>query len=553
MFSFPGSGSRRGRGGAPFTFWIVALSGIVLGLTTACSRRESPVDQATREGMLLLNNGTEPAEMDPQLATGAPEAHVLEVLFEGLTRLEPRTLAVLPGVARTWEVSDDALVYTFHLREDARWSDGERVTADDFIAGIRRLLTRALGSDLVEGVYYLAGAEDFYHGRLADFSAVGCRALDAHTLEYRLRYPKPFFLQAVSQRSWYPIPRHVLARFDALEQRNAAWTRPGNLVGNGPYVLREWRPRQFLTCERSPTYWGQAQVKLEALRFFSIVDQTADEMAFRAGQLHKTHVLPSNRVEHWQREQPEVLRSVPRSGTYYYAFNVTRPPFDDVRVRRALALAIDREVLTGRVLRTGEKPAYHFIVDGLTGYESRARVPYDPAEARRLLAAAGFSEGHKFPNVALLYNQMERHKAIAEAVQEMWRTTLGVDIHLRSQEWGVYLQNMTAGEFEIVRAGLQIEPYDPWLFLKTFTTGFGFNRTGWSNSEYDRLVNALEASADPVERESLAQQAEALLLQEMPIIPLHFYLDNYLVEERVRAWDDGLWEVMPVREAWLAQ
>lgn len=516
-----------------------------------CARRETDVQRATRAGMLLLNNGAEPAELDPQLATGVPEARVLEALFEGLTRLNPEDLAVEPGVAERWDTSPDGRVYTFHLRADARWSDGTPVTAEDFVAAVRRLLTPSLGSDLVQEMYYLEGAEDFYHGREKDFARVGVRAIDAHTVEYRLRLPKPFFLQSVSQRAWYPIPRHVIDRFDAWGRRDSGWTRPENIVGNGPFTLREWRPRQFLTVERSETYWNRETVRLNSVRFFPIENQAADEQAFRAGQLHKTHVLPANKVEVWRREDPDRLWSVPRSGTYFYAFNVRRPPFDDVRVRRAFALTVDRETLTKHVLKTGEQPAYHFVVDGTAGYVSRTNLPYDPAEARRLLAEAGYPEGRGFPRVSILYNTAERHRTIAEAVQQMWRNELGIEVGLRNEEWGVYLASMDAGNFDLVRSGLLIAPYDAWLFLQSFTTGFGFNRTGWSNREYDGLVAKLEAEADPQRREELAQEAEALLMREVPIVPFHFYRENYLVHEDVHGWADNLVEVHPLHRAWL--
>jgi oligopeptide transport system substrate-binding protein len=526
--------------------------GLVLVLC-GCARRETDVQRATRENMLLVNNATEPADLDINLSTGAPEARLHEALFEGLTRLDPGTLEVEPGVAERWDISEDQLVYTFHLRANARWSDGHPVTAHDFLATVRRLLTPALASDRVQEMYYLAGAEDFYHGRIQDFDQVGVKVIDDRTIQYRLRYPKPFFLKSVARPTWCPIPRHVIERLNGMARRDSGWTRPENFVSNGPFVLKEWRPRQFLSVERSPTYWNRDTVRLSAVRYYPIESQTADELAFRAGQLHKTHVLPANKVEVWRREDPALLRSVPRSGTYFYAFNVTKPPFNDVRVRRALALTVDRELLTKHILGTGELPAYHFIVDGTGGsYVSKTNLPYDPPAARRLLAEAGFPEGRGFPQVAVLYNTTERHRTIAEAVQQMWRKELGIDISLRNEEWGVYLQSMDTKNFDIVRTGLLLEPYDPWMFLETYTTGFGFNRTGWSNAEYDRLVEALEAAADPVERESLAQQAEALLMQEVPIVPFHFYRENYLVHRDVQNWEDSLLEISAVGQAWLA-
>jgi oligopeptide transport system substrate-binding protein len=316
-------------------------------------------------------------------------------------------------------------------------------------------------------------------------------------------------------------------------------------------VIRESRPRQFLTVARSPTYWNHAAVTLEAVRFFPIDNQQSDEAAFRTGQLHKTFTLPPLKAETWRREHPELLHTAQRSGTYYYGFNVTRPPFNDVRVRRALALAVDRETLVRNVTRGGAQPAYHFTRDGTGGYVCRTNLGFDPGEARRLLAAAGFPEGRGFPHVSVLYNTSDQHRVVAEAVQQMWRSTLGVDIQLRNQEWGVYLATTHALDYDIMRAGLLVEPYDPWLFLRSFTTGYGFNLTGWSNPEYDRRVAALEAAADPATREALAQQCEALLMEEVPIIPFFFHVENYLLDASVRGWCDNSLDIFPLAQVGL--
>jgi len=517
----------------------------------ACARRETDVQRATREGLLLFNNGTEPAELDPQLATGVPEARILDALFEGLTRQDPVDLKALPGVAERWDVSSDGLIYTFHLRADARWSDGAPVTAGDFVVAARRLLTPALASDLAEQLYLLEGAEDFYTGRAPDFSAVGYRALDARTVEMRLRYPKSYLPQVIASRAWFPIPVHVLEKLGGLEQRGSPWTRAENIVGNGPFVMSEWRQRQFLTVTRSPTYWNRANVKLNAVRFFPIESESSDLDAFRAGQAHKTNTIPVSKIATWRRDHPELVWTQPRSGTYFYGLNVERPPLNDVRVRRALALAVDREALVRDVTRRGEKPAYHYTVDGTGGYVCRTNLPHDPDEARRLLAAAGFPGGRGFPRIAVLYNTKELHLLIAEALQEMWRLELGIDVQLRNQEWGVYLNSMNAHDYDITRAGLFVDPFDPWQFLRTYTSSYGFNRTGWANPEYDRLIDALEAAADPVTREALAQEAEALLMQEMPIIPLYFYVESYLVDASVCNWSDNPMQVLPLQEAWV--
>ncbi len=526
-----------------FTFAVLALSG--------CGGKETLADRAAREQTLLVGNGAEPSNLDPQTITGIPERNIVVTLFEGLTRLDPDTLEAKPGAAERWEVSEDGLNYVFHLRADATWSDGRPLTAHDFLASFRRLLTPRLGSDNADEMYPVVGAEDYHKGRTVDFSTVGFRVVDERTLEMRLRHPAPFLLRSMGARSWFPVPMHVLENHgDPFSPANP-WTRAGNLVGNGPFVLHAWERDRHVEVRRSPSYWNRDSVRLNAVRFLPIENESAAEAAFRAGQLHETDKVPLSRLDYYRREAADRLRIAPYSGVYYYNFNVNQAPFNDVRVRQALAMAVDREAIVRNVTRAGEKPAYHFTIEGIDGYVSEARTRLDFDEARRLLAEAGFPGGRGFPEVTLLYNTAENHRVIAEVVQQTWRTELGIDIRLENQEWRVYLDSMQSGNFQLCRAGLIMDPFDASQFLKVFTAGGGFNRTGWSDPEYDRLYEEVMHTADRAKREALMQRMERILTDAMPILPVYYYTRPYLLDPRVRGWADNLLGLAPYERAWL--
>lgn len=520
-------------------------------LMTGCGKRETLVEQATRDGIMLVGNGAEPSDLDPQTITGIPERNITATLFEGLTRNDPTTLEARPGVAKSWDVSEDGLVYTFHLREGLTWSDGVPLTARDFYASFRRLLSASLGSDNSDQLYDIVNAEDYHKGKLKDFSQVGFRVIDDLTLEVRLNHPASYLLKTMGSRTWMPIPMHVLEKFGDPLVPGKPWTRPGTLVGNGPFILKEWKPNSYIEVARNPRYWNADTVKLNGIRFIPMENQPAEEAAFRSGQLHKTERVPLTKIAVYQREAPEKLHIHPYSGVYYFNFNVNREPFTDVRVRQALAMAVNRESLVKNVTLAGEIPAYHFTPEGISGYVSRARTKLDFDEARRLLAEAGYPGGKGMPPITLLYNTAENHRVIAEAIQQTWKHELGVDIQLENQEWKVYLDTMQHEFYQICRAGLIMEPYDPSQFLRVFTSDNGFNRTGWKNAEYDRLYQEVVNTADQAKRMELMQQMEKILTDEMPILPVYYYTNQYLMDPSVKGWEDNLLSLGPFEQVWL--
>ncbi len=519
--------------------------------TSGCGQRETQVNIAAKEGIMIVGNGAEPSGLDPQTITGIPERNITAAMFEGLTRNDPVTLEAEPGQAKSWEVTPDGLTYTFHLREGLTWSDGVPLTANDFYVSFRRLLSASLGSDNTDQLYDVLNAEAYHKGQLKDFSQVGFRVIDDLTLEIRLSHPAGFLLKTLGSRTWVPVPMHVLEKFGDPLIPGSPWTRPENMVCNGPFKLKEWKPNSYIEVERNPRYWNHDAVKLNGIRFIPMENQPAEEAAFRSGQLHKTERVPLSKIAVYRREAPEKLHIHPYSGVYFYNFNVNKAPFTDVRVRQALAMAIDRESLVRNVTLAGEIPAYHFTPEGISGYVSKARTKFDFDEARRLLAEAGYPGGKGMPPITLLYNTAENHRIIAEAIQQTWKHELGVDIQLENQEWKVYLDNMQQGNYQICRAGLIMDPYDPSQFLRVYTSDNGFNRTGWSDAEYDRLYDEVMNTADEAKRMELMQEMEKILTDAMPILPVYYYTNQYLMDPSVKGWADNLLSLGPYDRVWL--
>ena len=468
--------------------WILRLSLIallVLGLLAFDhSRRQRPPRYvaATRDKILLVGNGTEVETLDPHLAMGEPEHYVLAAINEGLVAPLPENPdGDGPGAATSWE-NKDFTVWTFHLQPKGRWSDGRPVTAHDFAYAYQRILSPALAADYSQMLYQLKGAEDFNTGKATDFSQVGVKVIDDLTLQLTLNGPAPYFPGMLKHYSWFPVPRHVIEKFGTMTQRETAWTKPGNIVGNGPFKLKTWRFTHMLTVDRNPFYWDASSVKLNGIHFFPIVSDATEERAFQDGQLHLTYIVPLNRISFYKNTQPEVYREDPQLACYFYRVNVTKPPFNNKLVRKALALAIDRESLIRNVRKAGEQPA-----TGLTpascsaGYDPPKVTRFDPVEARRLLAETGYPDGKGFPRFDILINTLESHRTIAEAIQEMWKKHLNIPAGILNQDWQVYLDSQRKLEYSVCRAGWVGDYADPMTFLSVMRTGDGNNNTGWGN------------------------------------------------------------------------
>ncbi|MBI3882525.1 MAG: peptide ABC transporter substrate-binding protein [Verrucomicrobia bacterium] len=528
---------------------VVLLLGALLA---GCGKPESRVAVGLKTQELHLGNGTEPQDLDPQIVTGVSEHNIMSSLIEGLMNEDPKTLSPVPGVAERWDVSADGTAYTFHLRANARWSDGVPVTAQDFVRSYQRALMPALANEYAYMLYAMKGAEEFNKGKLTDFAQVGVHARDGGTLEIQLTHPVPYFLSLLNHYSWWPVNIAAVERHGGFATRGNRWTRPENYVGNGPFVLESWRIGHAIVVRRNTNYWDAANVRLQRIHFYGIESADTEERAFRAGQLHVTYnPVPPAKMSVYRERNPQFLRVDPYLGTYFYRFNVRKPPLDNPLVRRALALAIDRAALCETVLRGGQLPARCFTPADTAGYTARANLTGNAEDARRLLAQAGFAEGKNFPKVEILFNTSEAHRAIAEAIQQMWRKELGIEVTLVNQEWKVYLDTEKKGDYFVSRAGWIGDYADPSTFLETFTADSGNNRTGWSDKKYDALLAAAAREPDTTKRNELFQEAEAILMTAVPIMPIYFYTRPYLRQPMVRGWEPTLLDHHPWKHVWL--
>lgn len=529
---------------------------LTAGLLTAagCSSGERRVVAGNRDGVLHFGNGTEPQALDPHITTGIPEYHIQLALFEALVVKDAATLASVPGVAQRWEISADGRTYRFYLRPDARWSNGDPLTAEDFRWTWWRGLQPALANEYASMYYPIKHAEDYATGRISDFSQVGIRVIDPLLLEVELAELTPYFLQLIDHHSYYPLHRGTIEKFGAATDRFTNWTRPGNMVTNGAFKLAEWRLNRHVRVEKNPFYWDAANVRLNAIVFYPTENIVTEERMFRSGQLHRTEEVVVEKVAEYRVTRPQELRLDPYLGSYYYMVNVTRPGLNDARVRRALAMAIDRKRLIETVLNNVNFPSYAVTPPGTAGYRPPKLFDFDPEGARRLLAEAGYADGQGLPTFEILYNTQEQHRKIAVTVQQMWKTHLNIDATIVNEEWKVYLDTRDRMDYDICRAGWIGDYVDPNTFLELWVTGNGNNDTGWSNAEYDELLTRkIPAMKTHDERMAGFFKAESLLLEHMPIIPIYSYATRHLVATNVRQMPSNLLDYYAFKHVYLEQ
>ena len=530
---------------------VFCLLATVLGFTAGCKKRETPVERGNREGIFHLSIGSEPSDLDPHTVTGLGDAKLIQALFDPLVSFEPGTLAPVPALAERWEISPDGLTYTFHLRADAKWSDGSVLTAQDCVDSWRRILTPTLAADYAYFLYLIRGAEAYHQGRTTDFSTVGAVARDARTLVATLTHPAPYFLQILLNSCWRPVNVHAIAAAGDPYRRGNPWTRPGRLLSSGPFVLKEWTTQQRVVVEKSPTYYDRDRVRLNAVHFYPTDSIDAEERAYRAGQLHATWSLPLSKVLPAQRENNPALRIDRNMETYFFRLNVRKAPLNDVRVRRALALAVDRDTIAGKILPGGRAPAPTFVPPLLKGYTPPARQAYDLAAARQLLAEAGHAGGAGLPPIEILYNNSEILRLVAEAIQQMWHRDLGIEVRLVNQEYKSVFASRRAGDYQVLLGSWTADYLDATTFLDLWRSDSGNNHTGWSDPAYDALSNRANTIADPAARATVLAQAEALVLDAAPIIPLYFNTHVYLLHPAVQGWHPTPTDHSDFRYVWL--
>ena len=491
------------------------------------------------EQIVYRGNGEEPQTLDPHLAEGVPSAHILRDLFEGLTTESPDG-DVIPGAAARWNISRDARTYTFYLRRDSEWSNGDPLLAEDFVYSLRRSANPETASTSAVMLLPIQNAREVLAGELP-VEELGISLLDEFTLQITLTGPTPYFLGLLTHPATYPVNRRN------VEQFGDRFSRPGNLVSNGAFVLKDWNPRASIELERNPRYREAGNTLVERVMYLPIEDLSAEITQFRSGALDWTNEVPNNQFKWLQKYYPDELVISPWMGSYFFGFNLATEPFvENPDLRAALILAVDRQIITDKVTQFGELPSFALVPPGIDGY-----VPFSPGyadwsqevrndEARRLYELAGYSREEPL-RVEIRYNTSENHKKIALAVASMWKQTLGVNSTLVNEEFRVFLQNRQQKAItQVFRVGWISDYNDPYSFLEMFRTGHGQNDYAYSNSTFDALLDEVGTERVRARRERLMFEAERVLLSDFVIVPIYTYVTKRLVDQHLRGWQTNV-------------
>ncbi|MDP3856645.1 MAG: peptide ABC transporter substrate-binding protein [Stagnimonas sp.] len=512
------------------------------GLLLALLLGTAQVAAAAPPSLLRIGNGNEPETLDPQRVEGVSASNIVRDLYEGLSALSPRG-EVVPGAAERWEISADGREYLFHLRPQARWSNGDALSAEDFVAGLRRSVDPATASAYAQMLAPIEGATAVIAGELPG-SQLAVQALDPQTLRIRLRAPTPYFLGLLAHPSSFPVHRPSLARW------GRDFPRPGRLVSNGAYALVDWVPQGQVRLRRNPHYWNDGNTGIDELEFRPSEDANGELKRYRADELDISYEIPLLQAPWLRRHLGGELRIAPYIGTYFYGFNCSQPPFkDNPKLRAALTLAVDRAVIVNKVMNGVALPAYSLVPPGISGY-----TPQQPewagwtrerrlAEARRLYAEAGYSAAHPL-EVELRYNTHDDHRRIATVIAAMWKQWLGVRTRLLNEEFKVFIQNRNLRQLTQLFRAVWIGDYDDAsAFTDILHSRHGQNDMAYDNPRYDALLAAAAAEADPARRQGLLAEAERLLQADWPVLPIYTYASKHLVKPWVQGWQDNALDI----------
>lgn len=620
-------------------------------LLLASCQKETEVERANRDKILLIGNGNDPKALDPHLVTGVPESKVIGAIFEGLVGDDPASdTAYPPGAATSWTHNADYTSWTFHLRPDARWSDNlAPVVAQDFVFAYHRLLHPDLAGPYAEMLYFLKNAEDYNKNHrsiilaraglipgvseaqvkgfnleglpdktikddlgkspkwaelsepnrrrlvlnkgldaldrpalnwileapdtrfewpadslpdqrrsllttlaskaadptanpaieaedLFDLARVGATSSDDYTLQVDLREPVPYLPGITRHYTWFPVPRHVVLQWGKISDRFTPWSEASHLVGNGAFKMKSWRLNDSVEVVKNPIYWDAANVKLNGLKFYPIENYYSETRAFLAGQLHTTYQVPPDLVDRIKKEYPQYLRQEPYVSTSFVRFNVTRPGLDNVKIRQALSLAINRKDICDTILE-GYTPA-GTITPAMGDYKPAQIAVYDLEKAKAMLAEAGYPDGRGADGNGLKFSLLIRgggSQAVSEAMQSMWKK-IGITVDIRRMDFGSYISAQQNLDFDIAIAGWTGDYLDPTTFLLMWTEGNGNNNTGWHSAKFEGLLHDAAIQTDPSQRLARFAQAEQLLMEEAPIAPFAFQARNYLHRPEVKGW-----------------
>jgi oligopeptide transport system substrate-binding protein len=526
-----------------------SVKSLMVNFLTFCVLLGSSVITASVQAEMILHrgNGAEPETLDIHKSTGVPEANIQRDLFEGLVS-EAADGSLIPGAAKNWKQDDSGKIWTFNLQEDGRWSDGRKVIAQDFVNAFQRAIAPETASEYAFILWPVKNAKAINKGEAKDIQTLGIKALDDLTLEIQLENPTPFLTGLLSHHMAYPVPA------EAIKKHARKWTRPGNLISNGPYQLAAWQPQTNVKLTKNPHYRDHQNIKIDTVIFHPIEDKSAELKRFRAGELDITDDVPSDQINWVKENLKQAFRNTPYIGTYYLAMNLERAPFkDNLPLRKALNLAIDREILTEKVTKAGELPGLGWVPPGMNDYTSQTIPELALAKKERIALAkksyaeAGYSR-QKPLEVELLYNTSENHKKIAIALSAMWKQVLGVKIKLRNEEWKVYLSSRSQRQFQLIRSGWIGDYNDASNFLDLFRSDVGtMNPSVWKNQDFDDLMQQAEMQTDSKKRTDLMQQAERILLADMPLIPIYYYTTQHLLSSDLKGWEDNVMDIHPSR------
>ena len=493
-----------------------------MALVVSCGKKE-----AAKGIEFVMSNGAEPQTIDPSKIQGVPEHHIYMALFEGLVSYDPKTSLAVPGLAESWTVSPTGDQITFKLRK-ANWSDGTPIKAQTVVDSWLRTLDPATASEYAYmATMVVKGAEDYNSGK-AGKEAVQIRALDDYTFQCDLLGPMPYAVDMMAHYTFAVLPMHV------IKAKGDDWIKTENFVCNGPFKLLEWKPQESLTVVKNEKYWDAKNVSLSKVTFLPIEDNLTAYNKFKAGEIDWQYGIALDLIDEIKL-RPDYQVS-PQVATYYYIFNMTRKPFDDVRVRKALRMALNMQELVDKVTKGGQLPTTAMVPE-MAGYTPVQGVGYNVEEAKKLLAEAGYPDGKGFPKVPIVYNTNDAHKKIAEWVQENWKKNLGIEVSLVNQEWKTFLDTRSnAHDFYIARAGWVGDYLDPNTFLDMFIIGSGNNDGLYANPEYDALIKKAATMKAGAERMATLQAAEKLLItQDEAVMPFYHYVNQDMID--LSKWD----------------
>lgn len=509
------------------------------------------IPPAAAEVVYNRGNDTDPTTLDHHKTSTVAEGHIMRDLYEGLVTQNAKA-EVVPGVAESWQISDDGLTYTFKLRENAKWSNGDPVKASDFVFAFQRIQDPKTAAPYANMLYPMVNAEAANKGE-KPLTDIGVRAIDDRTLEVKLNAPTPYFLELLTHQTAYPLHQA------SVEQHGDNFVQPGNLVTNGAYMLESFTPNDKIVMRKNPHFHDAANVKIDVVNYIPFEDRSTCLRRFEAGEVQSCSDLPYEQLDYMREKLGEQVRIEPKLGTYYLPVKGKRKPeLADPRVRQAISMVIDREFIADEIWNGSMLPGYSIVPPGISNYDNPVYLPYKDTdildredEAKKLLQEAGVEPGEL--SVELRYNTSENHKNTMTAVADMLKN-VGINATLFEMEGTGYFDYMkNDGEFDIARAGWIGDYSDPQNFLFLFESqNLGFNYPRWSNAEYDALMKKAGETADLKARSELLRQAEEIFLKEVPAIPIMYYASGNLVSDKIAGWEDNIMDVHGTRYLSLA-